>query len=295
MSAKGWYADPGGRAGWFRYWNGTAWSAELTTNPADPPPGTVSAGGLRASKPAAPVPPPPQQPRQRGGIGLLAVVGVILLALLAVFGLRAIGIGGSLPNPFGQPSDTMPTQDVCPKPALDNTPEPHPADGRVHGGKISFPMLGNPWQPPTFDDRVPFGVDVREQVVPVEPNYKGAQSWVASVLVGDLVAGDGFYTPAKGVEIIAHCVLGRFYGDNAVSREDKVSKPITVDGHDAHLLEMHLSFDIPGLRVKGETALIIVVSTGSSSAALYYASIPDSTPELLDTARALVAELQIDG
>lgn len=289
---QGWYPDPGGRSGWFRYWNGSSWSAELTTNPADPPPGTISASGLGSQPPAF----APSAPKRAGGASatVLAIVGIVLLALLAFFAIRMVTGGGGL-NPFQKASDSFPTQDVCPKPPLDNTPDPHPQDGRVHGGKISFPMQGEPWSAPQFDDRVPFGVDVREQVVNVEPNYDGGQhSWVASLLVGDLVAGDGFYAPAKGVEVIAHCVLGTFYGNAVVHREDKVSQPITIDGHEGHLLEMHLSFDIPRLKTKGETAIIIVVSTGPSSAALYYASIPDTTPELLPVARSIVNQLTID-
>ena len=38
MAASGWYPDPGGARGRFRYWDGAAWSAETTASPAGPPP-----------------------------------------------------------------------------------------------------------------------------------------------------------------------------------------------------------------------------------------------------------------
>ena len=47
MSAKaGWYPDPGGGQGLFRYWDGKAWSAATSPNPSAPPPtqGLVGAG-----------------------------------------------------------------------------------------------------------------------------------------------------------------------------------------------------------------------------------------------------------
>ena len=47
MSAKaGWYPDPGGGLGLFRYWDGKAWSAATSPNPSAPPPtqGLVGAG-----------------------------------------------------------------------------------------------------------------------------------------------------------------------------------------------------------------------------------------------------------
>ena len=39
MSANpGWYPDPGGGQGLFRYWDGKAWSAAVSPNPSAPPP-----------------------------------------------------------------------------------------------------------------------------------------------------------------------------------------------------------------------------------------------------------------
>lgn len=101
---------------------------------------------------------------------------------------------------------------------------------------------------------------------------------------GELVAGDGF--PQQGSEIVTRCVLGVFYGDVAVSRQDVVSQATTVDGKDAWVTEMHLGFSIKGLNETGETAIIVIVATSDESSSLYYASIPDSRPELLATARA---------
>ena len=53
MSANpGWYPDPGGGQGLFRYWDGKAWSAATSPNPGAPPPsqslvdaGTPQQGG----------------------------------------------------------------------------------------------------------------------------------------------------------------------------------------------------------------------------------------------------------
>ena len=156
-------------------------------------------------------------------------------------------------------------------------------------------MLGDPWGSVQGDNRVPFGRDVAEQIVMVEPNYDGlGANWVASVLVGELVAGDGFFSPQEGSQIVMKCVVGEFYGDAVVQRDDKVSKATTVDGHDAWLVESHLSFDIAGLQTKGELAIVVIVDTGADSASLYYASIPDTVPELVDDARSVLKQLTVD-
>lgn len=116
---------------------------------------------------------------------------------------------------------------------------------------------------------------------------------MASLLVGDLVAGDGFYGPKEGAEIVARCVVGLFYGDNKIERKDLRSEQHDVGGKDGWLIQMHLSFDIKGLKCKGETATIVVASTGTSSASLYYSSIPDTTPQLTAVADKALSQLKV--
>ena len=66
---------------------------------------------------------------------------VIVIVVIAVLAIRAVtgGDTGAAGGPVGQPS-----QDACP-PESTASPEPatHPADGRVHGGPVSYPELGS--------------------------------------------------------------------------------------------------------------------------------------------------------
>ena len=179
--------------------------------------------------------------------GAALVIGIIIVAVIAI---RAVTGGvdtGTAGGPVGQPS-----QDACP-PQITASPDPgtDPADGRVHGGPVSYPQLGSPWGAPQGDNRVPFGSDVQSQLVGVEDNYDGKGSdWVASVLVGELQAGDGFFTPEQGSQIVVKCILGAFYGNNPVKSNVKVNEKATIDGHEGWLVESHLTFDIAGLKTK---------------------------------------------
>ncbi len=272
----------------YRYWTGTEWTTAITANPAATPPPTGPGPG--------PLGTPDLEPKRRNtmwwvtGVVAIAVIGVVIYFITQ-------GISGAIgPSRTDVPSG-QPSQNVCPEidPTQSSEAPSQPNDGRVHGGKISYPMLGDPWGPVSGDNRVPFGRDVAEQVVPVESNYDGnGNSWVASVLVAELVAGDGFFTPEQGSEIVMKCVVGRFYGDAQVQRDDKVSRAITVDGHDAWVVESHLSFQIPGLTTEGELAIVVIVDTGVDSASLFYASIPDTTPELVTDARDVMQKLKVD-
>ena len=65
---------------------------------------------------------------------------------------------------------------------------------------------------------MPFGSDVQSQLVPDQINYDGnGANWVAQILVGELQAGDGFFTPEQGAQIVVKCILGAFYGNNPVN------------------------------------------------------------------------------
>lgn len=222
-------------------------------------------------------------------IGAAALVVVIVV--VGVLAVRAIGGAGGGSGPLGG----QPSADVCPPETTESTsPAPRPNDGRVHGGPVSYPELGPPWGAPQRDDRLPYGSDVLRQDVPVEPNYDPPNSWVASILVGELQAGDGFFTPEQGSQIVVRCIIGRYYSDAEVRSDVRVNRAITIDGQQGWLVESQLSFDIPNLETKGELLIVAIVSTGAT-AGLYYASIPDTTPELVQPARDALRQLQVDG
>jgi hypothetical protein len=329
----GWYPDPGGGQGLFRYWDGKAWSAATSPNPSAPPPSPGLVGGGTAQQGGPPYgetgQPTHAQTEQAGyGQGAPAAFGqstydptyggayanyqelqkkktpvgwwiagaalVIVIIVVAVLAIRAVtgGDTGTSGGPVTQPS-----QDACPpqSTATPEAPASHPPDGRVHGGPVSYPQLGSPWSPPQGETRVPFGSDVLSQLVPVETNYDGqGGDWVAQVTVGELQAGDGFFTPEQGSQIVVKCILGTFYGDNPVNSNVKVNEKVTIDDHDGWLVESQLTFDIEGLETKGELLIVAIVSAGNRSG-LYYASIPDTTPELVQPARDALKQLQVDG
>ena len=320
MSASpGWYPDPGGGQGLFRYWDGNAWSAAISPNPSAPPPsqglvgGTPQQGGQpygQGGQPASgqlvhgPVygasayTSYQELQKKKSPIGWWIAGGalVIVIIVVAVMAIRAVtggDTGTTGGGPVGQPS-----QDFCPpeNTASPDAPVSHPADGRVHGGPVSYPMLGAPWGPPQGPPNpVPFGTDVQTQMVLDQLNYDGqGTNWVASILVAELQAGDGFFTPEQGAQIVVKCILGAFYGNHPIESEVKVNEKTTIGGHDAWLVESQLTFDIPGLEAKGEYLIVAVVSAGNRSG-LYYATIPDTLPELVQPARDTLKKLQVDG
>jgi len=311
----GWYPDPGGGQDLYRYWDGKAWSAATSPHPSAAPP----VQGVPGPAPSSPAQPfggqsagyggqayglgqpagaayarYQQTQRKRSPVGwwLGGAALLVVIVIVAVVGVRAATGGAGLlpPLPGGQAS-----QNACPDQQQVPTPVPRPNDGRVHGGPVSYPRLGAPWEAPRYDERVPFGSDVLVQQVPVETDYDGkGASWVASILVAELQAGDGFFSPQQGSQVVVKCILGKFYSNAPVRSDVKVNEAATIDGRDAWIVESQLSFDIAGLKTKGELLIVAIVSAGATSG-LYYASIPDTTPELVQPARDALRQLQVDG
>ncbi len=221
---------------------------------------------------------------------IAGVAVLVVFVVLVVLAVRVVGsaLGGDPVFPGQNPSE-----DICPTANPGSAP-PQPADGRVHGGRLSYPQLGSPWGPPQPEFRVAFGRDVMQQYVEVEKGDFGQfSSWGAAVLVGELVAGDGFFTPRDGAAIVVKCVTGTFYGDTEVTRDDRRNAATKVDGHDAWIVESNLGFDIPGLQAKHELLIVVIVDTGDGAGGLFYASIPENAPQLVAPAREALAGLRV--
>lgn len=285
MSAPGWYPDPGGQPGGYRYWDGRAWTSQITSQPGQSPTPQSAATPQAAGQRGAPV-----LPTKRSGKGWLIALIAVGVAIVVIVALAIRALGGGLSGVPGLPGGDS-TANVCPKPEASGTPSPQPGDGRVHSGSLSYPLLPAPWGPPTPQYDVPFGRDVLQQYV--ETERTPTMGWGAAVMVGELVAGDGFFAPKDGAEIVLRCVTGTFYGDAEVTRNDTKSQALTVDGHDAWLMESDLSFSIPGLEATNELLTVVIVDLDNGAAGLFASSVPGNSPQYNAPARQAMEGLRV--
>jgi hypothetical protein len=295
VSAPGWYPDPGGQPGRFRFWDGRVWSAATTADPRTPPPVPSPPVPPVGSGPVAHAPEAPTTRRRSAVPWLIGAVAlaVVLVVVAALVLSNLVGPITAGPGPGPNPSTSS---DVCPDAVLETaTPPPAQTGDRVRSGALSYARLPTPFGPPTWDSRVPFGRDVQSQDATVEQDEQGEQTWVAAVLVARLLAGDGFFGPEQGATVVAECVTGRFYGNADVDRIDERNQATTVDGRSAWLIEAHLTFSLPDIETKGETMIIVVVETVTGEAGLFYASVPDTSPQFMPAARAAQSTLEVDG
>jgi len=317
MAQQGWYPDPGGQAGMFRYWDGNAWSEVVSPTPMAGPPSQYGAQpqGWGSSASSSTTPQSSQsstsfspvqsaygqfqtlqetKPKKPVGMWITIIVGVVVLALIIYFIATRVFGGGTVDGDDGNDPVNNPTGEVCPQTATENVRADHPTDGRVYGGDLSYPQLGTPWSAVDVSDyRIPFGRDVAEQTIMVHEYYSGLNSWVVSVMVGELYAGDGFYDPQQGSEIVNKCIFGTFYGDAKVTTDTLRSEAYSLDGYDGWITETNLSFSIPNLATTSELAIVIIVKTSAMTSSIFYASIPNDAMQYKPDVDAAIADLQV--
>ena len=299
----GWYPDPAGTPERYRFWDGHAWGPQTADRPnaafpsAQPPVLFRGAPQAGTTGPDSDVGGPYgvgaglAQPSQSRGWWVAGAA--VLLAVVVVAALVVRSIGGIAPDGSDTPGPD-PTQQTCPRSSdTDSSASPRTGD-RVRSGQLSYPRLPEPFDAPRADSRTPFAHDVQTQHALVERSPDGETIWVAWALIARLMAGDGFYGPEQGAEIVADCVVALFYNNHEIQRNDTRREAMTVDGHQAYLIESHLRFDIPGIKTKGETMIVVVIDVGQQGeAGLFYATIPDTSPQFLPPIRSALADLRV--
>ncbi|MDR2973721.1 MAG: DUF2510 domain-containing protein, partial [Propionibacteriaceae bacterium] len=208
MAQQGWYPDPSGQAGMFRYWDGSTWSQAVSPTPLPGPPApppdfgqSAVASGANGFDPTKPLTPgqsstlyqpttgayPEYQSLQAAkakkpaALWVTIIAGVLVLALIVWFVVTRV-VGNMVETePTDDPAATATTR-TCPDQPVSNERAAHPDDGWVYGGQLAYPQMGDPWSAvQTNEVRVPFGRDVADQEIMVHQNPTGQGGWTGWV------------------------------------------------------------------------------------------------------------------
>ena len=290
--SAGWYPDPAGVPGRFRYWDGSQWTTVTTDDPREPPPReTGQADPAPSSKGESPHR-PLRSRRLALTIGVLVVLLATVVAAAVVTGVRRAattsaptstpsGLNDSSPPPTAEPSETPSATPTpvplvrCPK-GNPNLRANHPLDDRVYGGNLSFEEQPT-FEPAAIEPRFSFAYDVLQQSVLVSQK----PAWIAQLAVGQLRDKDGFVNDARNtVESLAHCVItGNMYSPYVPTRTDIRSESLSIGGHSGWLIDSEITVDRPDLQVKGDHVIFIVVRDGKDWG-FFFGAVPIGNAQL---------------
>lgn len=310
MSSPGWYPDPGHAPGRFRYWDGQAWSTTTTDHPGDPAP--TAGRGLDST--AATV---PSSGRRRTPLIIALTVGlvVVIVIALAVRAVLDVGSDGVTPPPTA-PAGTLPSTEAAPtspptdgssEPGRSVTPtpgdptesadcplgepasrQPHPSDGRIHGGGLSFPQTAN-FIPTVQQSYFSWAYDVGGQDRAV------AENWYSTYVVGALSTIDGFESPKQAAALVLACTISSGLYEGFTGRTEVSSRAATVDRRKGWVIRSEVRVDDPKVSVEGDTVVVIVIDTDSpESLAMFWACVPLGDAAALRQLEAVVKQLKVE-
>ncbi|MET0693044.1 MAG: DUF2510 domain-containing protein [Propionibacteriaceae bacterium] len=292
MPQRGWYPDPDATPGRYRFWDGNAWTGDTTFQPQAAAPGD-----------------PDERRRRVGARGRLLTTGIlVVLLLMTLVGTVAViqsrdrtSVAAPAParpstsawdDSSPTPSTTTVTPSVSPSPTAsprlaecdtataDQLGAPA-ADGRVHGGPLSFRRLPSPWAAPSSTGRFPFSRDSQVQTLRLPEKLP----WQASAQVG-VVAFERYPGGHVAAETMLNCLLtSDFYTSVDVTVATSTGRDLSIDGHRASRLDALLTFTHPELKTRGSEVRIIVVDTAPVT--YYFHAVPQERRDLitaLDTA-----------
>lgn len=283
MSNQGWYPDPGGAPGRFRYWDGTRWSTETVSRP-------------------------PSGPR-RGRVLLFAVIAAVVIAVVAVIAVRLVSGDSNVREDPDPPSSTVsgwddssPLPSDGPSSPGDSTPvrcpdgdpaerRDHPDDGRAHGGRISFAKPGGTWQDgDAFGQRViTWGYDVGG----VEEYL--TSRWLLQMLAGEVRAEDGFADPQRAAQAITQCFMtGPYYVDD-ITPVQVHSKAITLDGVEGWSIRTEVDIDNHPIADRDDLIDVIVLDTGpDGSFSFFVGDVPPRDEERIALLDRTIESITVD-
>jgi hypothetical protein len=295
VAVAGWYLDPAGVPGRYRYWDGSSWSTVTTDDPGRPTPAEGPATGPTPSEPSGGEPPsrPGRWRRPAIILGVLAVAVSTVVAVAILIGSFRSLADNPIPNATVSPSDVSSPADTptarqlpsatpspvplvpCPK-GNPNQRAPHPIDGRVYGGNLSFEAQQT-FEPAALETRFSFAYDVLQQTLPVSQNGE----WIAQLAVGQLREEDGFVHDARNtVESLARCIsTGTMYSPFVPTRSDIRSESLSIDGRRGWLIESEITVDRPDIALLGDHVIFIVVSDGKDWG-FFFGAVPIGNTQL---------------
>ncbi|GAA3577722.1 hypothetical protein GCM10022197_38790 [Microlunatus spumicola] len=308
MPLSGWYPDPGGRPGHYRYWDGQSWAETTSTSPGGPP------GPDRGAQSRS-----PRRGRARWGIVLAAVAAVLVLVVVGALVVRDAGRqtadGGPAPSVTSGGADASPNAEPTPDEpsAVDPTPVPsetasaapspsgppcpvgnpfsrqdYERDDRVHGGGLSFPRQPG-WQDPGPQaSAFTWAYDLGETDIQLD------QTRFASYAVGAVSVADGFEDPRTAAELMLRCTVASALYSNVSGTTTLVDEETTVDGYRAWTLRTEVRAYDARTSYQGDTVQIVVVDLDSPEAlAFFWGSAPIGSDAFTARLDQAVEQLQV--
>jgi hypothetical protein len=269
VSQPGWYPDPSGQPNQLRYWDGRAWTEQLTPAPGGDPSG---GGGRRA--------------------WLVVLAAVVVIALVAVMVWRLNDQPEPSPVPTYSPTKSAwnetdePTPSPSPTPSPTPTPTPTPSrqpsprrtdlrcdrlghapavdvtadSSRLTVGALSMPApTSSGWTGPSRQRLIQYGIGAWGYLKVVE-EHPDTGDWFNTLIIGPTNFDEPTDLETQARSIIA-CLATTDSLDKYRAPATLELKSRTISGRRAIQADATYSWDYPDLDSLGSRVRVVVVDT----------------------------------
>ncbi len=304
----GWYPDPAGVPGRYRWWDGAQWTQAIGESPKAPPPDELAARLARgeffdddtdSGLPAELDDPDEIELEPRRSSPVRMVLAVALSITLVV--TAGLGAGLVIWRDSGPPSSAeSPPHSRVPSakstPGSAPTGQLDPKDGTATLGPATITLPGPPYRLYADPISVPylFQTCFLANAV-VHERYNGTKTWSATVALAQISpelinTPDLEKTAAKAAERYAQ----RFFGGHETRLGRLSVSDWSVDGHPGVMINFRVSYKVKELASKYDKVSVILVRLDDGSFIAATSSIPnDADPELAELAAESLESLRI--
>jgi hypothetical protein len=131
----------------------------------------------------------------------------------------------------------------------------HPADGRVRGGRLSFPTVAG-YDPPQPRPRLSWFYDTSAQLQVTEPG------WASSFTVGEVRRAGRFAAARQAAGHTLQCMITGDGFAGFTGRKDLRNEAVTIDGRPAWMIMAEVRVERNDISVEGDRVVVIFVDDG---------------------------------
>jgi Protein of unknown function (DUF2510) len=283
----GWYPDPAGATGLYRWWDGNHW-ANVTSDSANAPPpiliqAEAATGNLAARRGASP----------------LRVSAALLLGF-AIFVSASIGLGvvlwrspssTSAQRPAGGPADLPSAGSLGTDPVgyLDERTR------KATIGSASLTLPGHPYVVSPDPMAIRGVLDLLFWAsAPVHTRYDGKHDWSSGVLLGRVAESDSHRNLETEGTLALHRLSNAIFDRHPTELKGLKRYEHAVDGQQGMLFSAQVHYAVDQLPSRYDTVTALVVRLGDGSLILAASSVPnDADPEIARQAADALQTLTI--
>ncbi|HEX6757116.1 MAG TPA: DUF2510 domain-containing protein [Propionibacteriaceae bacterium] len=281
----GWYPDPAGATGLYRWWDGSSW-AEVTSDSAQaPPPIPVPTEGVIADGPS------------RRPVSPLRVAAVLSLGF-ALFVSASIGLGLVI---WRDPSSTSAQRAAGGSAGLPSAGGTEPVgylDERTRTatiGPVSLTMPGDPYVLSPHPMAIRGVLDLLFwAAAPVHIRYDGKDDWSSGVLLGrvaDRGSSDDLQTEGR---LAVHRLSQAIFDQRPTELKGMTWQQRTVDGQPAMLFSAQVHYSVDQLPSRYDTVTALLVRLDDGSLIMAASSVPnDADSDIARQARDALKTLTV--